>query len=48
MFKKFALAVAVAAAVSVPAIAAEKAQTPTIAVINVPLIMHEIPQAKTA
>ena len=47
MFKKFALAVAVAAAVSVPAIAAEKAQTPTIAVINVPLIMHEIPQAKT-
>ena len=47
MFKKFALAVAVAAAVSVPAMAAEKAQTPTIAVINVPLIMHEIPQAKT-
>lgn len=40
MFKKFALAVAVAAAVSVPAMAAEKAQTPTIAVINVPLIMH--------
>ena len=47
MFKKYALAVAVAAAVSVPAMAAEKAQTPTIAVINVPLIMHEIPQAKT-
>ena len=47
MFKKFALAVAVVAAVSVPAMAAEKAQTPTIAVINVPLIMHEIPQAKT-
>lgn len=47
MFKKIALALAVASIAATPAMAAEKAQTPTIAVINVPLIMHEIPQAKT-
>lgn len=47
MFKKIALAVAVASMMATSAMAAEKAQTPTIAVINVPLIMHEIPQAKT-
>ena len=46
MFKKIALAVAVASMMATSAMAAEKAQTPTIAVINVPLIMHEIPQAK--
>ena len=47
MFKKIALALVVASIAATPAMAAEKAQTPTIAVINVPLIMHEIPQAKT-
>ena len=47
MFKKIALALAVASIAATPAMAAEKAQTPTVAVINVPLIMHEIPQAKT-
>ena len=47
MFKKIALALAVASIAASPAMAAEKAQTPTVAVINVPLIMHEIPQAKT-
>ena len=47
MFKKIALALAVASIAATPAMAAEKAQTPTIAVINVPLIMHKIPQAKT-
>ena len=47
MFKKIALALAVASIAATPAMAAEKAQTPTVAVINVPLIMHEIPQANT-
>ena len=47
MFKKIALALAVASIAATPAMADEKAQTPTVAVINVPLIMHEIPQAKT-
>lgn len=48
MFKKVVLATALASVVSFAANAAESAQTPTIAVINVPLIMHEIPQTKTS
>ena len=49
MFKKAllasALSVALLGAVG-PAVAAEAAKTPTVAVINLPLIMNEIPQAK--
>lgn len=53
MFKKVALALAVCSAVAVSSFAqnavaadAASARTPTIAVINLPLIMTEIPQAK--
>lgn len=49
MFKKAllasALSVALLGAVG-PAVAADAAKTPTVAVINLPLIMNEIPQAK--
>lgn len=45
MFKKILLATAVTAALVAPSFAAP-AKTPTVAVINLPLIMSEIPQSK--
>lgn len=46
MFKKILLATAVSAALALPAMAAPAAKAPTIAVINLPLVMNEIPQSK--
>lgn len=46
MFKKILLATALTAALVSPVMAADAAKTPTVAVINLPLIMNEIPQSK--
>lgn len=46
MFKKILLATALTAALVSPSFAAKSATTPTVAVINLPLIMSEIPQTK--
>lgn len=46
MFKKILLATALSATLVAPTMAADAAKSPTIAVINLPLIMAEIPQTK--
>lgn len=46
MFKKILLATALTAALVSPTMAAAPAKAPTVAVINLPLIMSEIPQTK--
>lgn len=48
MFKKILLATALTAALVSPSMAAPAAKAPTVAVINLPLIMNEIPQSKAA
>ena len=49
MFKKLVMASAISAALLVqPTLAAQSAVTPTVAVINLPLIISEIPQTKIA